>query len=64
MAKTKLTKTAVAIGGALGKANRTARKVAIASVVAKKELDALAKEVDALKRRLRKTTKLLQMALR
>jgi hypothetical protein len=63
MAKSKLTTTGAAIGAALGRADRTARKVAKAGVVAKKELDDLAKEVDALKKRLLKTTKRLKKAL-
>lgn len=63
MAKSKLTKTAETIGTALGRADRTAHQVAKASVVAKEELEALTKEIDALKKRLLKTTKRLQKAL-
>ncbi|HTR47284.1 MAG TPA: hypothetical protein VMM16_07880 [Verrucomicrobiae bacterium] len=63
MAKSKLTKTAATIGAAIGKADRTARKVAKAGVIARKELDDLAKEIDSLKKRLLKTTKRLKKAL-
>ena len=64
MAKSRLTKVAESIGGAIGKAERTAHKVAKAGVLAKKELEALSKEVDSLKKRLQKTTKRLKNALR
>ncbi|HXX20729.1 MAG TPA: hypothetical protein VEJ46_15100 [Candidatus Acidoferrum sp.] len=64
MAKSKLTSTAETIGSALGRADRTAHKVAKAGAVAKKELEALTKEIDSLKKRLLKTTKRLQKALR
>jgi ubiquinone biosynthesis protein UbiJ len=63
MAKSRLTKVAESIGGAIGKADRTAHKVAKAGVLAKKELEALSKEVDSLKKRLQKTTKRLKHAL-
>jgi hypothetical protein len=63
MAKSRLTKVAESIGGAIGKADRTAHKVAKAGVLAKKELEALSKEVDSLKKRLQKTTKRLRNAL-
>jgi hypothetical protein len=63
MAKSRLTKVAESIGGAIGKADRTAHKVAKAGVLAKKELEALSKEVDSLKKRLQKTTKRLKNAL-
>jgi polyhydroxyalkanoate synthesis regulator phasin len=62
--KSKLTKAAVTIGTAMGRADRTAHKVAKAGVVAKKELEAIAEHVDALKKQLRKTTKRLKAALR
>jgi seryl-tRNA synthetase len=64
MAKSKLTKVAEGIGGAIGRADRTAHKVAKAGLVAKKELEELSKEVDSLKKRLQKATKRLQHALR
>lgn len=63
MAKSRLTKVAESIGGAIGKADRTAHKVAKAGVLARKELGALSKEVDSLKKRLQKTTKRLRNAL-
>lgn len=62
--KSKLTQVAVKIGGAIGKADRTAHKVAKAGVLAKKELEDISKQVDALKRQLQKTTKRLRHALR
>jgi predicted nucleic acid-binding Zn-ribbon protein len=64
MAKSRLTKVAEGIGGALGRADRTAQKVSKAGVLAKKELEALAKEVDSFKKRLQKTTKRLKHALK
>jgi hypothetical protein len=60
----KLTQAAVRIGSVMGKADRTAHKVANAGIVAKKELAAISKQVEALKRQLQKTTKRLQRALR
>ena len=65
MAKnSKLTKAAVTIGTAMGKADRTAHKVAKAGVVAKEELEAISKQVEVLKKQLLKTTKRLKQALR
>ena len=65
MAKnTKLTRVAVKIGSAMGKADRTAHKVAKAGLIARQELDDISKQVDALKRQLQKTTKRLKDALR
>ena len=61
---TRLTQAAVKIGAAMGKADRTAHKVARAGAVAKKELAAISKQVDALKKQLQKTTKRLKLALR
>lgn len=64
MAKTnRLTKAAVKIGAAMGKADRTAHKVAKAGVLAKSELEDISKQIDALKRQLLKTTKRLKRAL-
>jgi chaperonin cofactor prefoldin len=63
MAKDRLTKVAVGIGTALGKADRKAHKVAQAGMVAKEELEELAKQVATLKRQLEKTTKRLKKAL-
>jgi hypothetical protein len=62
--KSKLTQVAVRIGSAMGKADRTAHKVAKAGVLAKKELEDISKQVEGLKKQLLKTTKRLQKALR
>ncbi|MGC2529437.1 MAG: hypothetical protein WA639_16930 [Candidatus Acidiferrum sp.] len=62
--KNKLTQVAEKIGGVIGKADRKAHKVVAAGAVAKKELEAISKQVDALKRQLEKTTKHLKHALR
>ena len=51
------------IGTAAGKADRTAHKVMQAADVAKEELAALSKQVDALKRQLAKSTHRLRRAL-
>jgi len=61
--KNRLKKTAIAIGAAIGKADRTAHKVAKAGVVAKNELEDISKQIDSLKRQLLKTTKRLKKAL-
>jgi hypothetical protein len=61
--KSKLTQAAVQIGSVMGKADRTAHKVAKAGVLAKKELEAISKQVNALKKQLQKTTKRLKSAL-
>jgi ubiquinone biosynthesis protein UbiJ len=58
--KNQLKKVAVKIGGALGTADRKAHRTA---AVAKRELAAISKQVDALKRQLAKTTKRLKHAL-
>jgi hypothetical protein len=67
MAKSKLEHAARKIGAAMGKADRTAhvtaKKVAKASVVAKAELEHVAKQVEALKKQLTKSTKKLKKAL-
>lgn len=63
MAKHRLKKAAQKIGAAIGKADRTAHKVARAGVIAKGELDDIAKQVEALKRQLVKTSKKLKKAL-
>jgi ribonuclease HII len=54
----------VGIGTAMGKADRKAHQVAAAGLVAKQELEEIAKQVEALKRQLQKTTKRLKAALR
>jgi hypothetical protein len=61
--KSKLTQVAVSIGTAMGKADRKAQQVAKAGVLAKKELRAISKQVDVLKRQLLQTTKRLRKAL-
>ena len=62
--RSRLRQVAVKIGAAVGRADRTAHKVAKAGVLAKKELEDISKQVEALKRQLRKTTKRLKRALR
>jgi len=61
--KSRLTRVAVSIGTAMGKADRKAQQVARAGVLAKKELHAISKQVDGLKRQLLQTTKRLRKAL-
>jgi prefoldin subunit 5 len=61
--KSKLTRVAVKIGTAMGKADRRVQKYAKAGTLAKKELEDISKQVDALKRQLRKTAKRLKRAL-
>jgi hypothetical protein len=61
--KSKLTRVAVGIGTAMGKADRGVQKVAKAGMLAKRELDDISKQVDALKRQLQKTAKRLKRAL-
>jgi hypothetical protein len=63
MAKNQLKQAAKKIGAAMGKADRTAHKVAKAGLVAKQELVQLSKQVESLKRQLQKTTKRLRSAL-
>ena len=61
--KSKLAQVAVKIGAAMGRADRKAQQVAKAGVLAKKELHAISKQVDVLKRQLLQTTKRLRKAL-
>jgi len=61
--RNRFTKAAQKIGSAIGRADRTAHKVARAGVIARGELDDIAKQVDALKRQLAKTTRKLKKAL-
>jgi hypothetical protein len=63
MAKNRLKNAARKIGAAMGKADRTAHKVARAGVLAKSELEDISKQVDALRKQLVKTTKKLKKAL-
>ncbi len=62
--KSRFTRVAVGIGEAIGRADRKAHQVAKAGVLAKKELEAIGKQVDALKKQLQKTTKRMKAALR
>ena len=62
--KDKLTRVAVSIGSAMGKADRTAHRVARAGLAAKDELAEIAEQIDGLKRQLIKTKKRLQRALK
>jgi predicted transcriptional regulator len=48
----KLTQVSVKIGSTLGKANKQARKVASAGVVAKREIKEISRQIDRLKRAL------------
>ena len=59
----RLKEVSVKVGTALGKADRKARKIVEARAIAKEELQALAKQVDELKRQLEKTTKRLKKAI-
>ena len=61
--KSKLTRVAVKIGAAMGKADRKTHQVAKAGLVAKKELEVISKQVEALKRQLQQTAKRLRRAL-
>ena len=61
--KSRLAQVAVKIGTAMGRADRKAQQVAKAGVLAKKELRAISKQVDGLKRQLLQTTKRLRKAL-
>jgi hypothetical protein len=67
MAKSKLKDAAVSIGSAMGKADAKAHravfKAAKAAEVAKDELTQLSKQVDALKKQLRKSSQKLKSAL-
>lgn len=63
MAKSRFAGAAEKIGAAVGKADRTAKKLAKAGVLAKKELAAISKEVESLKRRLQKSAKRLKHAM-
>ncbi len=62
--KNRLTRGAVGIGAVIGKADRKAHQVAKAGLVAKKELEDIGKQVEALKKQLQKTTRRLKRALR
>ena len=61
--KDRLKEVSVTIGTAMGKADKQARKFKKAGAVAKKELQAISKQIDELKKQLHKTTKRLKNAL-
>jgi hypothetical protein len=61
--KDRLTEAGVKVGTMLGRANRKAYKIVEARGIAKKELQALAKQVEELRRQLVKTTKRLKKAI-
>jgi hypothetical protein len=61
--RSKLTRVAVRIGAAVGRADRTAHKVAKAGLLARAELEDISKQVEALKRQLQRTTQRLKRAL-
>jgi hypothetical protein len=62
--KSGLTQVAVKIGTAMGKADRTAHRVARAGAAAKDELADIAEQIDSLKKQLLKTKKRLKKALK
>jgi hypothetical protein len=57
-------RAAAKVGAVVGRAEGTARKIAKAGGIAKKELDQISKQIETLKRQLQKTTKRLKHALR
>jgi seryl-tRNA synthetase len=65
--KDKITEVSERIGKALGRADKQAhihaRKLSAASKVTKEELQAISKQVDALKKQLAKTTRRLKKVL-
>jgi hypothetical protein len=61
--KSRLTRVAVGIGTAMGKADRKAHQIVKAGKLAKKELADISKQVDGLKRQLQAATKRLRRAL-
>ena len=61
--KSGLTKVAEGIGGAMGRADRTAHKMAKAGQVAKRELAEISKQIEVMKKQLQKSTKKLKKAL-
>jgi hypothetical protein len=61
--KGRLRNAAVKIGAAVGKADRTAHKVVRAGALAKKELEQISRQIDGLKRQLKKSTNRLRKAL-
>jgi seryl-tRNA synthetase len=62
--KDRLKEVSVKIGTAMGKADKQARKFKEAGPVAKEELQAISKQIDAMKKQLHRTTRRLKDALR
>jgi HPt (histidine-containing phosphotransfer) domain-containing protein len=62
--KTRLEGTAVKIGTTVGKADRTAHKIAKAARIAKEELLQLAKQMEALRQQFKKSSERLKRALK
>jgi len=62
--KDRLKEVSVKIGTVMGKADKQARKIKQAGVVAKEELQVISKQIDELKKQLAKTTKRLKHALK
>jgi AraC-like DNA-binding protein len=62
--KNRLEGTAVKIGRAVGKADRTAHKLAKAAQIAKEELLQLTKQMEALRQQLKKSSEHLKRALK
>ena len=62
--KTRLEGTAVKIGTAIGKADRTAHKVTKAAQIAKEELLELTKQMEALRQQLQRSSERLKRALK
>lgn len=61
--KNRLTRVAASIGSAVGKADRKAHQVAKAGALARKELKAVSKQIDVLRRQLEKSAKRVRRAL-
>jgi len=62
--KTKLKAAAVKIGVTVGRAERTVRKVGKAAQIAREELAELTKQIKALGRELKKTSRRVRRAVR
>jgi hypothetical protein len=62
--KDRISRAAARVGAVVGRAEGTARKIAKAGVMAKKELEDISKQIEGLKKQLLKTTKRLKHALR
>ena len=62
--KTKLKAAAVKIGATVGRAERTVHKVGKAAQIAREELAELTKQIRALGRELKKTSKRMRRAVR